>query len=690
MRAYQPHIDGLRALAVLAVVAFHAFPSAVPGGFIGVDIFFVLSGYLITGIVFRALDDKEFSLLQFYARRIRRIFPALLLVMGATLAFAWLALLPEELAQLGRHAAGGAGFIANLLLWQDTGYFDNSAESKPLLHLWSLGVEEQFYIVWPLLLWLAARWRRSFVPVTVVLALASFAYSVLAARTAPDAAFYSPLSRFWELAVGGLVAYWHAYAPPRRAPAPVWPLAGAVAILAGFQLIDKTALFPGYWALLPVGGAALLLAAGPNGTLNASLFKLAPVTWLGRISYPLYLWHWPLLAFPYILQGGKVAEPVRWAALLLSVLLAWLTYAVLERRVRLARPGALVPLALAGCLATVGAVGFQLHRADGLPGREIASLGQYLPAATQADAPAAAAPIAAAGQPQELTSAAMLPDTQETASALEQLRARRKADYHYVSRLILERNRNERYKSCHLIDLDAPPASFGDYFAAAPECIALQPGRRNVLVFGDSAAAELRLALAEAYPDVNFLQITGSACKPFVSAYPDASHYCVRLLQFAQQFAAGNQLDGVVVASLWRDDFRAALPDLQRFRANGAPLLLAGPPLMFSEGVAMAMLRMDRKQSLAGTLGGMLEPSYLAYADAMRDFAHRNQFGYLNRLHLYCEGGCPLISLKGVPLIIDHFHLSIEGVAVLSERIRQSRVLETQLWAKDDVARGMM
>ena len=157
---YRPDIDGLRAIAVLSVVGFHAFPSWVNGGFIGVDVFFVISGFLISGIIYENLDKGEFTFREFYARRIRRIFPALIVVMTACFAFGWFSLLADEYKQLGKHIAGGATFISNLLLWQESGYFDNSAETKPLLHLWSLGIEEQFYIIWPLLLWLT--WKRKF------------------------------------------------------------------------------------------------------------------------------------------------------------------------------------------------------------------------------------------------------------------------------------------------------------------------------------------------------------------------------------------------------------------------------------------------------------------------------------------------------------------------------------------------
>ena len=174
---YRPDIDGLRAIAVLAVVIFHAFPALLPGGFSGVDVFFVISGYLISGIIFKGLEQDSFSFAQFYAHRIRRIFPALILVLCACFAFGWFALLPIEYKQLGKHIAGSSAFVSNWVFWQEAGYFDNAADTKPLLHLWSLGIEEQFYIVWPVLVWALFRWRLNILTFTIIALLASLAYS---------------------------------------------------------------------------------------------------------------------------------------------------------------------------------------------------------------------------------------------------------------------------------------------------------------------------------------------------------------------------------------------------------------------------------------------------------------------------------------------------------------------------------
>jgi len=204
---YRPDIDGLRAVAVLAVIAFHAFPNRLPGGFIGVDIFFVISGFLISTILFEKIEKQTFSFSEFYSRRIRRIFPALVLVLMASLSFGWFVLISDELNQLGKHVAAGAAFVSNFVLWGEAGYFDNSAESKPLLHLWSLGVEEQFYIFWPLILCIAAKLRSNLLVITVVIAVISFILNIFGVKPDPVATFYSPLTRFWELQCGSILAW---------------------------------------------------------------------------------------------------------------------------------------------------------------------------------------------------------------------------------------------------------------------------------------------------------------------------------------------------------------------------------------------------------------------------------------------------------------------------------------------------
>lgn len=362
--SYRPDVDGLRAIAVLAVVLYHAFPGSLAGGFIGVDVFFVISGYLISGIVLDWLREDRFSLARFYARRIRRIFPALVLVLAACFGAGWLLLYADAFASLGHHMAGGAAFAANLFLWREAGYFDAASDTKPLLHLWSLGIEEQFYLVWPALL--ALGWRRGMAPLVVIGAagLASFAFGVWTVRVDRVAAFYSPLTRLWELLAGAALA---ASGPVRldRSTSACVGAAGLALVAASAIVIDQSRVFPGLWALMPTVGTALLLAAGSGAWVNRVVLSARPLVWLGLISYPLYLWHWPLLVFARIGMNDDPPPAVRLALVAASVALAAATERWIEHPVRRGSWQRRAVPVLSVAMTVVFAVGLLTMRADG-------------------------------------------------------------------------------------------------------------------------------------------------------------------------------------------------------------------------------------------------------------------------------------------------------------------------------------
>lgn len=347
---YRPDVDGLRAVAVLAVIGFHTFPGRVPGGFVGVDIFFVISGFLISSIILKGLESGNFSYLRFYARRVRRIFPALILVLLASLALGWWVLLPDEYEQLGRHVIAGAFFASNFLLLSESGYFEMSGHLKPLLHLWSLGIEEQFYIVWPLCLVLIWRWPRYRIPVVAVIAAASFVLNIALVQLYPTATFYLPFTRCWELLIGALLA-----AASLRGDVVTAALGrigrlepvktsneirsalsfiGAALILASMALLNPASTFPGWSALAPTLGTVLIVAAGPTALLNRRLLSARAVVFVGLISYPLYLWHWPLLSFVNIATFDADIRLQKILAVLLSLGLAIVTYLGVEQWVR--------------------------------------------------------------------------------------------------------------------------------------------------------------------------------------------------------------------------------------------------------------------------------------------------------------------------------------------------------------------
>jgi len=335
---YRPDIDGLRAIAVLSVLVFHAFPEWVSGGFVGVDVFFVISGYLISTIIFENIAQQRFSFKEFYVRRINRIFPALFLVLLATYIFGWFNLLADDFAQLGKHIAGGASFIANLMLWNESGYFDKAAEVKPLLHLWSLGVEEQFYIFWPIFIYWMSRWPKRVLPAISIVAGLSFVLNAVFISSYPVATFYSPLSRFWELLLGSLLAYWTLYSSSERQVSATYKniasVVGLGLIIFAILILNQKSLFPGWWAFFPTIGAVLIIAAGPMAWCNRVLLSFRPIVWVGLISFPLYLWHWPLLALARIQEGDILSISDRAVLVGVAIILSWLTYRYIERPIR--------------------------------------------------------------------------------------------------------------------------------------------------------------------------------------------------------------------------------------------------------------------------------------------------------------------------------------------------------------------
>jgi peptidoglycan/LPS O-acetylase OafA/YrhL len=358
---YRPDIDGLRAIAVLAVLIFHAFPEALPGGFVGVDIFFVISGYLISGIILDASATGGFSLLGFYRRRVNRLFPSLVAVLAVCLAVGYAYFLADEFIQLCKHTACGAAFAQNLALWQESSYFDRAALKKPLLHLWTLAIEEQFYIVFPLLLLAAVRWTRRPLLAIALLGVASFAANIALIAGHPVAIFYCFGTRAWELLAGAALACLErerAAGAPARSPwlgeALAW--GGLLLIAIAVSCLAPELSYPGWWGVLPVAGSALMIAAGAGASLNGRLLSNPLLVGIGLISYPLYLWHWPLLSFWAIVEPDAEAVVARALLVLASVVLALLSYRLLERPLR-RRPARWVTPSLAAAMTGVAVVG---------------------------------------------------------------------------------------------------------------------------------------------------------------------------------------------------------------------------------------------------------------------------------------------------------------------------------------------
>lgn len=358
---YRADIDGLRAIAVLAVVAYHYGVTWLPGGFVGVDVFFVISGYLITSIIWRDVGAERFSIVSFYSRRIRRILPALSVILLLSLIAGYFLLSPGDYKSLGHSVSFAAIGLSNLFFYWNTGYFDQAAEMQPMLHTWSLGVEEQFYLVWPVVLIVAARTLKSRRAVVFALALVvvlGFCLSLAEMARNPKAAFYMPYARAWELAMGGLISFASRIRSPTVALAS--NCAGIILIALSFSVLSAEG-FPGVQAILPVAGAALLLWPKVDESTSRAIAIARPV---GLISYSLYLWHWPILVFYRHYASHQISQLETYVLAGLSILLAAATWRIVEVPFRYAR-GAASMAAIIGLAGLVSIAGIFLAASQG-------------------------------------------------------------------------------------------------------------------------------------------------------------------------------------------------------------------------------------------------------------------------------------------------------------------------------------
>ena len=388
---HRADIDGLRGLAVLAVVIFHAFPTHLTGGFLGVDVFFVLSGYLITSIIYLQLELGRFSFFRFYGRRIRRIFPSLITVLIGCYAIGWRILIPEDYKTLGAHMTAGAGFLSNFLLWTESGYFDVPSSQKPLLHLWSLAIEEQFYILWPFILFISRKMKLNLLLLSVGLTLASFTLNVMRVKENTIQTFYWPTSRAWELTIGACLLFSSKHIPrffanleshqsrfftfvtcfgdPRSTfniLSQFTSIGGALLVVLPMYFLSKSIVFPGWWALAPTLGTSLVIWSGPAAWINRCILSSRFLVALGLISYPLYLWHWPLLVFMSIVVEQPTVGNMRVIIIVMSIILAWITYAFIENPLRFGGHGAAKCFILCVSMVAIGTIGYQTYRMDGL------------------------------------------------------------------------------------------------------------------------------------------------------------------------------------------------------------------------------------------------------------------------------------------------------------------------------------
>ena len=605
---YRADIDGLRAIAVLSVVGFHAFPSWVKGGFIGVDMFFVISGFLISTIIFSSLDRNNFSFIEFYSRRIKRIFPALILVLLFSYVFGWFQLLADEYMQLGKHIAGGSGFVSNFILWQESGYFDSAAESKPMLHLWSLGIEEQFYIVWPLLLWFSWKQRLNLLTMTIAVGLISFALNIVTVNTDVVAAFYSPQTRFWELMLGSFLAYITLYKDWRvkASMGNIQSLFGAALVAGGLLLVDKEQAFPGWWAVLPTTGVALIIASGSDAWLNRAVLSNRFLVWFGLISFPLYLWHWPLLSFVRIVEATTPSRVMRITAVLISILLAWMTYSLVEKPIRFgnrSRAKVLVPLLL---MIVVFGLGYNCYKQEGFNGTG----------------------FRINERPEYYDYYSNTPPEQK---------------YFKINGIA------EKYRwECDLYNgaqIRARESSQDPLKLIDEKCIKRNHQYSNsVFIWGDSHGGHLYYGLKNHLPtEYQILQITSSGCLPDVDIEePSTTNYCIQSNWLALKIIDETKPDVVIVAQNLGHNIESFRKIAEKLDSLGIrKILFVGPTPHWKSNLPNIVIRKLWPETPKRTYVGIDEKVLQDNMMLQRDFTPEESTMYVNLIDILCnDSGC--------------------------------------------------
>jgi len=627
-RAYREDIDWLRAIAVLAVVAFHFEAPAVFGGFVGVDIFFVISGYLITGIIQSEVQDGGFSFAQFYERRIRRLLPALYVMVALTTIPSLHYLLTSERAEFFRSATAVVTFTSNFFFWFQTGYFDHAAVEKPLLHTWSLAVEEQFYVALPLMLWALLRFSRSHrtvLPAALgALALASFALSVWLMRTDRSAnAFFMSQPRAWEFLLGGLIAT--PGFPLLRNAVALKTARGIALVLIAIPIFSlrQGPGFPGFNALAPCIGAAMFIWSGIGvPTLKRSPYSaLSAARFFGQISYSLYLWHWPLFTFSRFSKSGLLLDPLDKIALFaLTVTISYLSWRFVEQPFR---ERALVPTRR----AAFGVAGFSSVIL--LAG----SAGGMVLSQTPSDA----------------------------------------------DRLALQLDAYNTYNYQPLYRSGSCFAPVGDMLSDA--CLRLAPGKTNVLLWGDSLAAHYFHGMNKlaGLDSLNILQATLPECMPTFNAAAQGTASCRSLAGQMDAFFGDRKPDLVILSADWLEYARPPRFDgmiadiwqtISKLNGLGIRVVLLGPAVQFRSRLPSMLTRahLRRVDALSDDL---VLPDIFSLDQAMNAAlpAHE-RFSYVSVVDAVCPmRQCPLTIDGGIPLAWDHAHLTAEGSDYVVDRI---------------------
>ena len=667
---YRPDIDGLRAIAVSAVVLFHAFPNQLTGGFIGVDIFFVISGYLISSIIYNELDTNSFSFVLFYFRRIRRIFPSLIIVLLACYLIGWSLFLPVEYKNLGAHIAAASIFSSNFLLYSESGYFDEATESKPLLHLWSLGIEEQFYIIWPVLIYVTWKNKLNCFTATIVLILCSFVLNIAKMRTDKIQTFYWPTTRAWELLIGACLAtrithvkdfFEHyrtrldrlltviIYIEPIESNGDtlckVASIVGTLLIGLPMYFLTKTSDFPGWWAAAPTTGTALLIFTGPQAWINRKILCSRLLVRIGRISYPLYLWHWPLLIYSRIFFAQQNAYSTRIVIIFLSVILAWITYDYIEKSFRFGQLPRIKVALLCILMVGVGFMGYQTYRADGLPYRFPLIMGD----------------LSITREPSIMRNSSITPDLRTTQHPQIM------DDIINSEKYFKETIASYRHRVC-LLNSDQTESNFGSCVDNPEKQLSM-----GVTLWGDSHAAHLYPGIIARKPVVRVSQLTVGNCAPVIGLTTPKQQYCKQINDYIFKRISDEKPNTVILAAFWFDYQWQSLTDgLKNTIANMKKIpieniYLVGPVPRWQNALPRCLydyVSQNKSRLVPHRLHTCLEPSTANLDKVMDAFATENKINYFSPYKVLCNSDGCLTLIEGNDsrlTVYDTDHLTVRA-----------------------------
>ncbi len=601
---YFTYIDGLRAIAILSVISYHISPTKFSGGFIGVDVFFVISGFLISKYLISELATKNtISLFKFYQKRIIRIFPALFTVLSSLLVYGWFIMPPDEFKEAGKQIFSGAAFVSNITFWKEAGYFDSTAIEKPLLNLWSLGIEEQFYILWPLILICIWKYKKlNLIHFILYFIGISFLLNIIITMQNPVAAFYLPYTRFWEFMIGSLLAAAQLNKSTKKFEclglsikacsyiSPILAGCGLGLISCSVFLINRTSVFPGWWALLPTIGTALILGVGSDTWIHNKILSNKILRYIGLISYPLYLWHWPLysLACNYLSESARVQKI---SAVILSFILASLTYHLIERPVRFGSVNKkFSTIFLIFLSIIVATIGMNIYLKNGLPSRfpEIVNL---------------------------------------------------------ISKNI-NVDQIYRYKKCFLDSTTQNEKSFSS------ECKEIvHDKRKTVFIWGDSHAAHLYPGLKKLQEKYNFniVQYTASSCPPLIGYEVNNIANCERINHFVLNEISTIKPDVIILATRWETYPNFLDKDLIRtseflHKLHIEHILVYGPPYKWIPNLKKVLLLHYLR---SGDVPSRLKPDAANYSaisnmdNRLKNLSIEGKMTYISTLHKLCnQNGC--------------------------------------------------